>query len=96
MRPEVAADLPEAERTGLWHALRADFPIDAFAHVRGRTDPDAGHDPQGDCGACSVYVLGSGSHQQALTAAESALGVLTPVQPPKVRVPYSLHWPHRL
>jgi hypothetical protein len=35
MRPAVAAGLPDHVRIGVGHAVRADFPDDAFAHVRG-------------------------------------------------------------
>lgn len=33
-RPEVFFGLPENRRRGVWHAVRADFPNDAFVHVR--------------------------------------------------------------
>ncbi|MFI0714455.1 hypothetical protein ACH4SK_28225 [Streptomyces inhibens] len=96
MRPEVAAGLNSIDQQGSWHSVRADFPIDAYGHVRGLTDREADHARRpGDCRACSVYVLGSGSHRQAVDAAETTLGSIRPVQPPPVRVPHSLHWPNR-
>lgn len=77
MRPAVAAGLPDHERIGVWHAVRADFPDDAFAHVRGSGDRGAGHVRRpGDCPACSVEVLGSGSYEEALRATEVVLGPL--------------------
>lgn len=95
MRPEVAAGVIEAERSGNWYAVRADYPVDAFAHVRGRTEGSFGHARRGDCGACFVHVLGSGSHQQAIAAVAAVLGPVAPKHPPTVRVPHSRHWPDR-
>ncbi|WP_317445392.1 hypothetical protein [Streptomyces collinus] len=96
MRPEVAAGLDSALRQGAWHTVRADFPLDAFNHVRGGMDPSSEHSKRpGDCPACAVQELGRGSHTAALGVAEAALGTLTPVRPPTVHVPESLHWPIR-
>lgn len=96
MRPAVAAGLPDDERVGLWHAVRADFPDDAFAHVRGSGDRSAGHARRpGDCAACSAEVLGSGSYDEALRAAAAALGPIQAVQLPSVRLPLSAFWPDR-
>ncbi|MFG2924271.1 hypothetical protein ACGFYA_22550 [Streptomyces sp. NPDC048305] len=68
MRPTVAAGLPDDKRVGTWHAVRADFPVDAFTHVRGSGDRSAGHTRRpGDCSACSAEVLGSGSYDEALS-----------------------------
>ncbi|MGW2299384.1 hypothetical protein [Streptomyces violaceorubidus] len=95
MRPAVAAGLPDNERVGIWHAVRADFSTDAFVHVRDSGDRSAGHARQpGDCPACSAEVLGSGSHDEALRAAAAALGPILAVQPPSVRLPSAL-WPER-
>jgi hypothetical protein len=33
-RPEVVLGLPPERRRGLWHLIRADFPLDTFGHVR--------------------------------------------------------------
>ncbi|MEU1528068.1 hypothetical protein [Streptomyces fagopyri] len=96
MRPAVAAGLPDDERLGVWHAVRADFPDDAFAHVRGSGDRSAGHARRpGNCPACSAEVLGSGSYDQALRAAAAALGPIQAVQLPSVRLPLSTFWPDR-
>ncbi|MGW5446732.1 hypothetical protein [Streptomyces asiaticus] len=96
MRPAVAAGLPDNERVGVWHAVRADFPDDAFAHVRGSGDRSAGHARRpGDCPACSAEVLGSGSHDEALRAAAAALGPIQSVRLPSVRLPSSTFWPDR-
>jgi hypothetical protein len=96
MRPAVAAGLPADERLGVWHAVRADFPDDAFAHVRGSGDRSSGHARQpGNCPACSAEVLGSGSYDQALRAAAAALGPIQAVQLPSVRLPLPTFWPDR-
>ena len=34
MRPEVAIGLPRERQDGRWFLIRADYPNDAFAHVR--------------------------------------------------------------
>ncbi|WDF43577.1 hypothetical protein PBV52_45775 [Streptomyces sp. T12] len=96
MRPAVAAGLPDGERAGVWHAVRADFPDDAFAHVRGSGDASAGHvRRRGDCSVCSAEVLGFGSFDEALRAAAAALGPIQAVQLPSVRLPLSIFWPNR-
>lgn len=96
MRPAVAAGLPDHERIGVWHAVRADFPADAFAHVRGSADRSAGHVRRpGDCSVCSVEVLGSGSYDEALRATAAVLGPIQAVQLPSVRLPSSVFWPDR-
>ncbi|MFI6287607.1 hypothetical protein ACIBCM_23155 [Streptomyces sp. NPDC051018] len=82
MRPEVAAGLTGAETMGVWHAMHADFPLDAFNHVRGLQEPTTGHETgQGDC-ACPVRVLAAGTHEEALAGAEATLGPIAPVRPP--------------
>lgn len=96
MRPAVAAGLPDDERVGVWHAVRADFPDDAFAHVRGSGDHSTGHVRlPGDCPACSAEVLGSGSYHEALHATAAVLGPIQAVQLPAVRLPLSIFWPDR-
>ncbi|WP_260845015.1 hypothetical protein [Streptomyces sp. SLBN-31] len=94
MHPEVAAGLTAEEQRGTWHTVRADFPEHAFAHVRGLSD-GPGHARTGDCRNCAAHHLGSGSHEQALRAAEDTIGVVTPRRPPAVRIPDSFFWPHR-
>jgi hypothetical protein len=95
MRPEVAAGLTEEEQRGTWHTVQADFPEHAFAHVRGLNGAPGAHARTGDCASCAARHLGSGSHDQALRAAEDAVGPVTPRRPPAVRVPGSFFWPHR-
>ncbi|MFD3524870.1 hypothetical protein [Streptomyces sp. NPDC058653] len=96
MRPVVAAGLPDHEHIGVWYAVRADFPDDAFAHVRGTGDRSAGHVRRpGDCRVCSVEVLGSGSYEEALRATAAVLGPIQALQLPSVRLPMSMFWPDR-
>ncbi|WP_330457416.1 hypothetical protein OIB37_11200 [Streptomyces sp. NBC_00820] len=96
MRPAIAAGLTEDECGGVWHAVRADFPDDAFAHVRDSGDRSIGHALRpGDCPACSAEVLGVGSHAEALRAATAALGPIQALQPPLIRLPWSTFWPDR-
>jgi hypothetical protein len=86
-RPEVLLALPEKARTGLWHLVRADFPNDAFAHVR-HLDAEQPC-PELEFGGCPVEELAEGSWQDAV----SALETLTPKLQPK---PYStVHVPRR-
>ncbi|BDH15386.1 hypothetical protein [Streptomyces hygroscopicus] len=96
IRPAVAAGLPDDERVGVWHAVRADFPDDAFVHVKGSTDRSAGHVRRpGDCPVCSAEVLSSGSYDEALRATAAVLGPIQAVQLPSVRLPSSIFWPDR-
>ncbi|MER6376896.1 hypothetical protein ABT255_53455 [Streptomyces mirabilis] len=95
MHPEVAAGLTGEEQRGTWHTLRADFPEHAFAHVRGLNGSPDAHSRTGECRNCPAHHLGSGSHEQALRAAEDVVGVVTPRRPPAVRIPDTIFWPHR-
>ncbi|MER5927549.1 hypothetical protein [Streptomyces mirabilis] len=95
MHPEVAAGLTGEEQRGTWHTVRADFPEHAFAHVRGLNGSPDAHSRTGECRNCPAHHLGSGSHEQALRAAEDVVGVVTPRRPPAVRIPGTIFWPHR-
>lgn len=66
MRLQVAADLPPDEQSGTWYTVRADFPVDAFGHVRGRVEHAGGHARDGVCRVCSAHELG-----RALTSRHS-------------------------
>ncbi|MEU2930567.1 hypothetical protein ABZ636_36895 [Streptomyces sp. NPDC007251] len=95
MRTEVAAGLTGEEQRGTWHTVRADFPEHAFAHVRGLNGSPTAHARTGDCESCPAHQLGSGTHEQALRAAEDAIGTVIHQRPPAVRTPDSFFWPHR-
>lgn len=98
MRPQAAAGIATCHRPGRWHAVRADFPSDAYAHVRSAADSSAHRSRRGrDCPAqsCPVHVLGSGDYRDALNAAASVVGPITPALPPQVRVPPLAPLPNR-
>ncbi|OQR61992.1 hypothetical protein B6E66_21735 [Streptomyces maremycinicus] len=95
MHPEVAAGLTKEEQRGTWHTVRADFPQHAYTHIRGLNDSPTVHSRTGDCKNCPAHHLGSGSHEQALRAAEDVVGVVVPRRPPAARVPDTFLWPHR-
>jgi hypothetical protein len=86
-RPEVLSALPEDAHDGFWHLVRADFPNDAFAHVR---HIDAGQScPELEFGGCPVEELAEGSWQDAV----SALETLNPKLQPKAYL--DVHVPRR-
>jgi hypothetical protein len=61
--PSVFAGLPESQRGGRWKLLRADFPEDAWLHVR------FGHRPyDGPCDECAADGKASGSWTDIVTA----------------------------
>lgn len=98
MRPQAAAGIATHHRPGRWHAVRADYPSDAYAHVRSAADSSAHRTRPGrDCPTqgCPVHLLGSGNYHQALNAAASAVGPITPALPPPVRVPPLAPLPNR-
>ena len=81
MRPEVLAGLPPENRTGAWNLIRADFPNDAFAHVRSHGSADSVGEPP--CG-CPVEVVSIGGWDEV----RAPLGdVVAPANPPSLRVP---------
>lgn len=97
MRPEVAAGIGDSQRPGRWHAVRADFPYDAFAHARAAAaEPDEHGEPGADCPAdgCAVHVLARGSYQEALAAAGQH-GPVNSLRPPDIMIPSPLRGPNR-
>jgi hypothetical protein len=46
------AGLPVSDRTGLWHLIQADYPVDAFAHVRSSAAAGNGCPVLGKCDSC--------------------------------------------
>lgn len=98
MRPAAAAGIPAEDRTGRWHTVRADFPNDAYAHVRsGADDPAHRGRPGRDCPAegCPVQVLASGDHHDAMEAATAVIGPIEPTLPPPVGMPPMVSCPNR-
>ena len=81
LRPEVFAALPTERRTGTWHLLRADFPNDAFAHVRSHGTNDTDDEP--GC-SCPVQTVLNGTWDDV----RQGLGDVGHVAyPPSIRVP---------
>lgn len=87
-RPEVVAGLPSAACTGTWFAIRADYPTDAFAHVRALvTQAMPQHATSGECRYCSAETLKRGTREQALAAAEQTGMSVVPVRPVDIGTP---------
>jgi hypothetical protein len=88
-RPEVLLVLPEESRTGEWDLIRADFPMDAFNHIRhvnrGEECPDQ------DYGGCPVEEVAHGSWADAVGAAARGISNLQAGKYSEARVPR--HWP---
>lgn len=78
-RADVMLGLPEEHRGGVWHLIRADFPNDAYGHVR--------HLDRRLCwaelyGGCAVEDIGEGSWQEVCS-------ILTRICPDLQPAPYS-------
>ncbi|MET8577301.1 hypothetical protein [Streptomyces sp. NPDC005012] len=87
-RPDVAAGMDDDGQPGTWFAVRADFPADAFSHVRALLEGNASqHAASGECRGCHATTLTRGTRAQALAAAERAGMGTKPVQPTDVRTP---------
>lgn len=87
MRPSVAAALPDQDRSGIWYAVKADHPNDAYHHVRNlvtRTRCDR----SGPCRECYTENLGAGPHHAALVQAGHR-AALTASLPNDVRAPWA-------
>jgi hypothetical protein len=87
-RPQVAAGL-EDEPDTTWYLVRADYPLDAFVHVRnialfGDESPCAA---QGECSVCAATALASGGLAHVLDVGRDAGIDVTPVTPRDVRIP---------
>lgn len=61
MRPTIAATLPAVDLAGTWYVARADFPDDAYHHVRTLI---SGGDclAEGECPRCPAHTLAIGSY----------------------------------
>jgi len=66
IRPSVAAAWIHGERSGTWYAIKADFPGDAYHHVRALLTR-SGCAKTGQCPRCPVETLEIGSYQKILT-----------------------------
>jgi hypothetical protein len=91
--PDQFAGLPTGQRDGQWHLMRADYPLDAFNHVRSLQVAGTECRPPGQCERCWVEHEASGTwdtvHERL-----NALGVkIQPRAPINVRVGYAhSHW----
>jgi hypothetical protein len=91
-RPEVFLSLPRGQRHGVWHLIRADFPLDAWHHVR--------HLPMGTCRsldepfrACAVEDVAKGGWNKIRDVVEASATGLAPSRYSDVRVPRRLTFP---
>lgn len=87
-RPEVTAGLSAHQRSGTWHLIRADYPNDAFLHVRGPggvPNPSCARD--GFCSECGAEEVARGDWEEAI----ASLGHIRVEIPTAVRVPG--RWP---
>ena len=66
-RPEVLLALPEEHRAGTWHVIRADYPNDAFAHVRHVESGEPCRAPGQRRGGCAVEDVKEGTWSDACT-----------------------------
>jgi hypothetical protein len=66
MKPGVVALLDPADQTGHWYLVQADFPQDAFVHVRQLLAAEPGCSPHGECTACPVEILDQGTAEQLI------------------------------
>jgi hypothetical protein len=87
-RPDIVAGMESEGQPGTWFAVRADFPADAFTHVRAIVEGNTSHHvSSGECRGCHAVTLGRGTRAQVLAAAERAGARIKPVQPTDVRTP---------
>jgi hypothetical protein len=87
-RPEVAAGLDNGPGS-TWYLIRADYPVDAFVHVR-NVAWSAGDTPcavPGECSVCAAATLAFGELAEVLKVARLHGINTTPITPRDVRVP---------
>jgi hypothetical protein len=87
MRPSAAAALPGNDRTGIWYAVKADHPNDAYHHVRNLVTGTRCQ-RRGPCRECHAENLGAGSHHTGLVLAGYDTDS-TPTQLNEVRAPWA-------
>ena len=87
-RPRVAAAMGH-EPGDLWHLICADYPSDAFVHVRNLAQLGTAADcsTTGECPVCAVTTWATGDLADVLAAAQSRGVDVTPQSPLDVRVP---------
>jgi hypothetical protein len=87
-RPAVVAGLAKPEQGGCWYLVQADFPKDAFTHIRFRHQPFLG-----PCRECFAEGAASGSWEDVVAAARDFGIDMTPVSVPEARMPRQWEWP---
>lgn len=83
-RPEVMLSIPEDRRSGVWHLVRADFPNDAFAHVRHANVSEC---RTGRIGGCPVEDVHKGTWHEVVKRVAALCPGIQPAQHSDVRVP---------
>lgn len=81
-RPSIAAGLPASELVGTWHLVQADFPEDAYTHVRYAHEPFAGV-----CKECAADGRATGSWADLVAALALNNIDATPVAAVDARMP---------
>lgn len=86
-RLEILLGTPAKDHPGKWHLVRADYPMDAFGHVRHlalgeqcRNNPD---DP-----GCAVEEVATGSWSEVVDVVSQQFPQVKPTKPLNVRVPH--------
>jgi transcriptional regulator with XRE-family HTH domain len=93
-RPEVFISLNSDTSARRWHLIKADFPVDAYTHVRNcpLSDSKCSHDV-GPCLGCAAEVLLVGSDTEVAAELRSC-GINEGENPGGVRVPVGFRlWP---
>jgi hypothetical protein len=84
-RPEIALALPAGRREGEWRIVRADFPNDAFAHVRHIKDGFCCRDPDPQQG-CAVEDVLEGDWQSVADQLAERFKIIGSAELSSVRV----------
>jgi hypothetical protein len=61
MKPGVVTLLDTADQTGHWYLVQADYPQDAFLHIRRLLEFEPECSPRGECATCPVEILDLGT-----------------------------------
>jgi hypothetical protein len=92
-RPEISLGLADSERAGTWSLIRADAPVEAFAHARNVVTRGSGCSRRGQCQQCAVETLRRGTWKEVADALAAERPQFQPLRVPDVRVSSGLRWP---
>lgn len=81
----VAAGLDSVEQSGSWYLIRADYPHDAFSHMRHVLATEGGDFTRGSCQLCPTESIAAGSWQEVLDLARDLEEEVTPKYVPDLR-----------